>query len=102
MLKQKRDPALDKPRLELFVGIDMQLISPRPYQMMTSETPKLVQWFTEETNAIIAKQAKLFPSVFRGVCGFETTYFPTRLAGAVRRVSALTMTGDCFATLGLE
>ena len=54
-------------------GIDMQLISPRPYQMMTSESPKLVQWFTEETNAIIARQAKLFPNVFRGVCGLPLT-----------------------------
>src|SRR5215468_637197 len=54
-------------------GIDMQLISPRPYQMMTSENPKLVQWFTEETNAIIAREAKLFPNVFRGVCGLPLT-----------------------------
>ena len=54
-------------------GIDMQLISPRPYQMMTSESPKLVQWFTEETNAIIAREAKLFPNVFRPVCGLPLT-----------------------------
>jgi len=50
------------------VGTDMQLISPRPYQMMHSEQPKLVGWYTEETNNIIARQAKLFPKVFRGVC----------------------------------
>src|SRR5262245_11951324 len=50
-------------------GTDMQLISPRPYQMMHSENPKLVQWYTEETNNLIARQAKLFPKVFRGVCG---------------------------------
>src|SRR6266849_6260793 len=37
-------------------GTDMQVISPRPYQMMTSEHPKLVQWFTEETNNIIAQE----------------------------------------------
>src|SRR5207244_7088761 len=37
------------------VGTDLQLISPRPYQMMTSEHPRLVQWFVEETNNIIAK-----------------------------------------------
>jgi OH-DDVA meta-cleavage compound hydrolase len=49
-------------------GTDMQLISPRPYQMMHSEQPKLVGWYTEETNNIIARQAKLFPNVFRGVC----------------------------------
>src|SRR5205809_6820355 len=50
-------------------GTDMQLISPRPYQQMHSENPKLVQWFTEETNNLIARQVKLFPKVFRGVCG---------------------------------
>ena len=50
-------------------GTDMQIISPRPYQMMHSESPKLVTWYTEETNSIIARQTKLFPDVFRGVCG---------------------------------
>jgi OH-DDVA meta-cleavage compound hydrolase len=50
-------------------GTDMQLISPRPYQMMHSEQPKLVNWFIEETNNIIAKQTKLYPNIFRGVCG---------------------------------
>src|SRR5262252_6136193 len=50
-------------------GTDMQIISPRPYQMMHSESPKLVAWYTEETNSIIARQTKLFPNVFRGVCG---------------------------------
>jgi 4-oxalmesaconate hydratase len=50
-------------------GTDMQIISPRPYQMMHSESPKLVQWYTEETNNIIARQAKLLPQTFRGVCG---------------------------------
>jgi OH-DDVA meta-cleavage compound hydrolase len=50
-------------------GTDMQIISPRPYQMMHSESPKLVTWYTEETNSIIARQTKLFPKVFRGVCG---------------------------------
>jgi predicted TIM-barrel fold metal-dependent hydrolase len=50
-------------------GTDMQIISPRPYQMMHSESAKLVQWYTEETNAIIARQVKLLPQTFRGVCG---------------------------------
>src|SRR6187431_1166943 len=45
-------------------GTDMQIISPRPYQMMTSEIPKLVAWFTEETNNIIARQTQLFPKTF--------------------------------------
>jgi len=52
------------------VGIDLQLLSPRPYQMMHSEKPpKLVQWYIEECNNLIARQTKLFPTVFRGVCG---------------------------------
>src|SRR6266581_541800 len=54
-------------------GTDMQIISPRPYQMMTSENQKIVQWYTEETNNIIAQQVKLFPKVFRGVCGLPLT-----------------------------
>jgi predicted TIM-barrel fold metal-dependent hydrolase len=55
------------------VGTDLQLISPRPYQMMTSEHPRLVQWFVEETNNIIAKQVELYPDTFRGVCGLPLT-----------------------------
>ena len=51
------------------VGTDMQIISPRPYQMMHSEQPKVVQWYIEETNKIIARQCKLFPQTFRGVAG---------------------------------
>ncbi len=52
------------------VGIDMQFISPRPYQMMHSERPeRLVHWYIEECNSIIARQVKLYPGVFRGVCG---------------------------------
>lgn len=54
-------------------GTNMQVISPRPYQMMTSEHPKLVAWFMEETNAIIARQVKLFPDTFVGVCGVPLT-----------------------------
>jgi 4-oxalmesaconate hydratase len=50
-------------------GTDVQIISPRPYQMMHSENPKLVAWYIEETNNIIAQEVKLFPKVFRGVCG---------------------------------
>jgi predicted TIM-barrel fold metal-dependent hydrolase len=51
------------------VGTDMQLVSPRPYQMMHSENPRIVNWYIEETNNIIHKQTKLYPNVFRGVCG---------------------------------
>src|SRR5258706_11676063 len=50
-------------------GIDMQMISPRPYQMMHSESPKLVNWYIEETNNIIGQQIKMLPNTFKGVCG---------------------------------
>jgi len=48
--------------------IDIQLISPRPFQMMHSEKYKLVEWFTEEVNNIIYRDTKLFPGKFYGVC----------------------------------
>jgi OH-DDVA meta-cleavage compound hydrolase len=51
------------------VGTDLQIISPRPYQMMHSEDPKVVWWFIEETNAIIARQVKMYPDTFRAVAG---------------------------------
>jgi len=51
-------------------GIDTQLISPRPYQMMHSEQPaKIVQWFTAETNDLIHRATELFPGRFKGVAG---------------------------------
>jgi 4-oxalmesaconate hydratase len=55
------------------VGTDLQIISPRPYQMMHSEQPKVVQWYIEECNNIIARQTKLYPKTFRGVCGLPQT-----------------------------
>ena len=51
-------------------GVDLQLISPRPYAMMHSETPAtLVAWFTEEVNDTIARVCALYPGQFRGVAG---------------------------------
>ena len=52
------------------VGTDYQLLSPRPFQMMHSEKPaKLVHWFTEETNNIIARQTQLMPERFAPIAG---------------------------------
>jgi predicted TIM-barrel fold metal-dependent hydrolase len=52
------------------LGIDRQAISPRPFQMMHSVKPsRLVHWFTEETNNIIARSVQLFPDKFFGMCG---------------------------------
>ena len=51
-------------------GTDLQLLSPRPFQMMHSTKPgKLVHWFTEETNNVIARTVGLLPDRFVGICG---------------------------------
>jgi OH-DDVA meta-cleavage compound hydrolase len=51
-------------------GTDLQFISPRPYQMMHSEKPeRIVRWYIEETNNLIARQCRMHPDVFRGVAG---------------------------------
>jgi OH-DDVA meta-cleavage compound hydrolase len=55
-------------------GTDVQLISPRPFQLMQSEKPaKLVHWVTEECNNIIHRQMKLFLGKWIGVCALPQT-----------------------------
>jgi OH-DDVA meta-cleavage compound hydrolase len=49
-------------------GTDVQLISPRPFQLMHSERPaRIVQWFAEECDNIIHRQTQMYPSKFFGV-----------------------------------
>jgi predicted TIM-barrel fold metal-dependent hydrolase len=49
-------------------GIDLQLISPRPFHLMHSEKPeKIIHWFLEEEHNFIHRQVHLFPDHFRGV-----------------------------------
>jgi predicted TIM-barrel fold metal-dependent hydrolase len=49
-------------------GTDVQLVSPRPFQLMHSEKPaKLVRWFAEECHNIIHRQTQLYPNRFFGV-----------------------------------
>lgn len=51
-------------------GVDIQFISPRPYQMMHSEQPaKVVEAFTAEVNEVIHRSVQLFPDRFRGIAG---------------------------------
>ena len=51
-------------------GINVQLISPRPYQMMHSEQPAtIVRAFTEATNDVIHRSTELLPGRFRGIAG---------------------------------
>lgn len=50
-------------------GTDIQLLSPRPFQMMHSERPaKIVQWLHEEFHNVIHHQVRLHPDRFAGVC----------------------------------
>ncbi len=50
------------------VGTDMQIISPRPYQLMHSEKPEaLVHAFTRSCNNLTARQVELFPELFVGM-----------------------------------
>jgi OH-DDVA meta-cleavage compound hydrolase len=52
------------------VGTNLQMLSPRPFQMMHSAKPgRLVHWFTEETNNLIARTVKLLPDRFIGIAG---------------------------------
>jgi 4-oxalmesaconate hydratase len=69
-------------------GIDLQLISPRPYQSMHSESPaKLVEWFTEETNDVIHRVCQAEPDRFRGVAGLPQSMEtePSRWMAELRR-----------------
>ena len=55
-------------------GIDVQLISPRPYQMMHSEQPaRIVTAFTEAVNDAIHQSVQLFPGRLRGIAGLPQT-----------------------------
>ncbi|WP_329110663.1 amidohydrolase [Micromonospora sp. NBC_01699] len=77
-------------------GIDLQFISPRPFQMMHSESPaKLVEWFTAETNDAIALACAVEPR-FRGVAGLPQSMElePARWTAELRRcVSELGFVG---------
>jgi predicted TIM-barrel fold metal-dependent hydrolase len=42
--------------------------------MMHAEKPaKISQWFIEECNNIVGQQARLFPTIFKGICGLPQT-----------------------------
>jgi OH-DDVA meta-cleavage compound hydrolase len=51
-------------------GTDLQLLSPRPFQLMHSERPaRIIDWWVEECNTMIHRQTGLFPGRFLGVAG---------------------------------
>lgn len=52
------------------LGTDLQLVSPRPFQLMHSESPpRIVRWFAEECNNMIHRETTLYPDRFVGVGG---------------------------------
>ena len=52
------------------LGTNMQLVSPRPFQLMHSQKPsRLVQWFHEECNNIIHRETQIYPDRFIGIAG---------------------------------
>lgn len=56
------------------VGTDVQLISPRPYQLMTSATPaRIVQWWAAANNDLIARTVAMHPDRFGGVGALPVT-----------------------------
>lgn len=79
------------------VGTDVQLISPRPFQMMHSQRPdKVVHNWTVVVNDVIAQMAALAPSRLAGIAGLpqawgqETTAWVAELE---RCVTELGMVG---------
>jgi OH-DDVA meta-cleavage compound hydrolase len=78
------------------VGVDLQLISPRPFQMMHSAKPnKIVHWFAEETNDLIARSCQLLPDRFIGVGGL-----PQAAGEPIENV--FTELDRCINTLGFK
>ena len=72
---EKHKEAFPHPHLPYIdkVGTDIQLVSPRPFQLMHSESPaKLVQWFHEEVNNIIHRETQLYSDRFIGIAGIPT------------------------------
>lgn len=50
------------------VGTDLQIISPRPFALMHSESPaKMVHWWAEANNDVIARQVAMFPGRLAGM-----------------------------------
>ena len=71
-ISDERLAASTKRGLEIMdsVGTDMQFLSPRPFQLMHSEKPtRIVDYFCEANNDVIARVVKEHPDRYAGVCG---------------------------------
>jgi predicted TIM-barrel fold metal-dependent hydrolase len=76
------------------VQTDLQLISPRPFWAGHYVKPeRLVHWYTELTNDIIARQCNAHPDVFRGIAGLPQ-------ASGVRPTNCLDELERCIKELG--
>ncbi len=70
------------------VGTDVQIISPRPYQLMHSEKPdSVVRYFTEACNDLTARQCQLFPGKFLGMASLPQSMDlgPAKWVGELER-----------------
>ncbi len=76
------------------VGTDVQILSPRPFQMMHSEKPdKIVHWWVAANNDAIALSVKLAPDRYRGVCSLPQ-------AGGVSTKNCIEELERCVKDLG--
>ena len=56
------------------VGTDVQLLSPRPFHLMTSEKPaRSVHWWVEANNDLIARTVAMHPSRFAPIAALPVT-----------------------------
>jgi predicted TIM-barrel fold metal-dependent hydrolase len=72
---------------------DLQLLSPRPYTLIHHEKPeKIVHWYVEACNDLIARHCKMYPGRFKGVCalpqcvGVEIKYSLPELERCVKEM----------------
>lgn len=57
------------------VGTDLQIISPRPFALMHSETPaKMVHWWAQVNNDVIARQVSMFPTRLAGMAAMPQAH----------------------------
>lgn len=57
------------------VGTDLQIISPRPFALLHSESPaKIVHWWAEANNNVIARQVSMFPGRLAGMAAMPQAH----------------------------
>ncbi|WP_207844272.1 amidohydrolase family protein [Williamsia soli] len=95
-LNAPQPPFGNKSHMELLddAGIDVQIISPRPFHSMHSEEPaRIVDWYTQATNDVIAQACEVFPDRFRGFAGLPQAPSTGPAAWAVELRRAVTELG---------